>query len=180
MFNMISNYAKLSLTVIAVLLFVVGAAGWGYMKGTSQAEKKAMLAQADYRAKAEKQISDLKTENIRISDNITVKFIDRVNTINTKETIYKDRLVDLGPGVSEVSNGWVELHDAAAKLADPDAILASDKSPSGVMDNAALAVVLTNYRVCHENKQQLISLQNWLTETKAAVDASNLNTPKEK
>jgi hypothetical protein len=48
------------------------------------------------------------------------------------------------------------------------------------MDNAALAVVLTNYRVCHENKQQLISLQNWFTETKTAIDASNLNAPKEK
>jgi hypothetical protein len=48
------------------------------------------------------------------------------------------------------------------------------------MDNAALAVVLTNYRVCHENKQQLIGLQNWFTETKTAVDASNLKAPKEK
>jgi hypothetical protein len=170
----------LSLKLLTITLLIAGAAAGGYFKGKELAEKKAMLAQADYRAKAEKQISDLKTENIRISDNITVKFIDRVNTINSKETIYKDRLVDLGPGVNEISTGWVELHDAAARLADPDAILASDKSPSGVMDNAALAVVLTNYRVCHENKQQLISLQNWFTETKTAVDASNSKVPKEK
>jgi hypothetical protein len=108
------------------------------------------------------------------------EYVDRTNTIHDKEIVYRDRLVDLGEGQNNLSNGWVELHDAAAKLADPDAILASDKSPSGVMDNAALAVVLTNYRVAHENKQQLISLQKWITDNKAAIDAANLKAPKEK
>jgi hypothetical protein len=80
----------------------------------------------------------------------------------------------------DMSNGWVELHDAAARLANPDAILASDKSPSGVMDNSALAVVISNYAIAHENKQQLISLQKWITDNKAAIDAANLKAPKEK
>jgi len=48
------------------------------------------------------------------------------------------------------------------------------------MDNAALAVVLTNYRVAHENKQQLISLQKWITDNRAAIEAANLKAPKEK
>jgi hypothetical protein len=58
-------------------------------------------------------------------------------------------------------------------------MLVSDKSTSGIMDNAALAVVLTNYRVCHNNKQQLISLQNWFTESKTAFDANNVTAQKE-
>jgi len=124
--------------------------------------------------------SDLKTENTRISDNVTTEYVDRVNTIHDKEVIYRDRLVELGEGKNNLSNGWVELHDAAAKLADPDAVLASDLSPSGIMDNAALAVVLTNYRVAHENKQQLISLQKWITDNRAAIEAANLKAPKEK
>ena len=171
MFGMIPFPVK----ALAFIFLVLGAAGWGYMKGSAHAE----VELANYQAKAEKQISDLKTENAKISDNVTTEFVDRVNTIHDKETIYRDRLVDLGNGQNNLSNGWVELHDAAAKLADPDAILASDKSPSGVMDNAALAVVLTNYRVAHENKQQLISLQKWITDNRAAIEAAKLKAPKD-
>jgi hypothetical protein len=172
MFGMIPFPVK----IMAIIFIVLGAAGWGYMKGSAHAE----IELANYQAKAEKQISDLKTENTKISDNVVTEYVDRTNTIHDKEIVYRDRLVDLGEGQNNLSNGWVELHDAAAKLADPDAILASDKSPSGVMDNAALAVVLTNYRVAHENKQQLISLQKWITDNKAAIDAANLKAPKEK
>ena len=172
MFGMIPLPVKL----MAIIFIVLGAAGWGYMKGSAHAE----IELANYQAKAEKQISDLKTENAKISDNVTTEFVDRVNTIHDKEVIYRDKLVNLGEGQNALSNGWIELHDAAAKLADPDAQLASDKSPSGITDNAALAVVLSNYRVCHENKQQLISLQRWITDNKAAIDAANLKAPKEK
>lgn len=162
--------------IMAIIFIVLGAAGWGYMKGSAHAE----IELANYQAKAEKQISDLKTENAKISDNVTTEFVDRVNTIHDKEVIYRDRLVNLGEGTNDLSVGWIELHDAAAKLADPDAQLASDKSPSGIMDNSALAVVLTNYSVCHQNKQQLISLQRWITDNKAAIDKANLQAPKEK
>ena len=172
MFSMI----PLPVKIMAIIFIVLGAAGWGYMKGSAHAE----VELANYQAKAEKQISDLKTENTRISDNVTTEYVDRVSTIRDKEIIYRDRLVELGEGKNNLSNGWVELHDAAAKLADPDAVLASDLSPSGVMDNAALAVVLTNYRVAHENKQQLISLQKWITDNRAAIEAANLKAPKEK
>jgi len=172
MFGMIPFPVK----IMAIIFIVLGAAGWGYMKGSAHAE----IELANYQAKAQTQISELKTENTRISDNVVTEYVDRTNTIHDKEIIYRDKLVNLGTGTSEVSTGWVELHDAAAKLADPDAVLASDKSPSGVMDNAALAVVLTNYRVAHENKQQLISLQKWITDNRAAIEAANLKAPKEK
>jgi hypothetical protein len=172
MFGMIPFPVK----IMAIIFIVLGAAGWGYMKGSAHAE----IELANYQAKAETQISELKTENTRISDNVVTEYVDRTNTIHDKEIVYRDRLVNLGEGQNNLSNGWVELHDAAAKLADPDAILASDKSPSGVMDNAALAVVLTNYRVAHENKQQLISLQKWIRDNQAAIEAANLKAPKEK
>ena len=165
----------LPIKLMAILFIVLGAAGWGYMKGSAHAE----IELANYQAKAEKQISELKTENTKISDNVTTEYVDRTNTIRDTEIIYRDRLVGLGEGENNLSNGWVELHDAAAKLANPDALLASDKSPSGIMDNSALAVVLTNYSVCHQNKQQLISLQSWITQNRAAIDKANLQAPKE-
>lgn len=166
----------LPIKILVSIFVVLAAAGWGYMKGSAHAE----VELANYRAKAEKQISQLKTQNASVTNKVVTEYVDRVNTIHDKETIYRDRLVNLGEGQNNLSNGWVELHDAAAKLADPDAVLASDKSPSGVMDNAALAVVITNYRVAHENKQQLLSLQKWITDNKAAIEAANLQAPKEK
>ena len=165
----------LPIKLMAILFLVLGAAGWGYMKGSAHAE----IELANYQAKAQTQISELKSENTKISDNVTTEYVDRTNTIHNKEVIYRDRLVNLGESQNNLSNGWVELHDAAAKLANPDALLASDKSPSGIMDNSALAVVLTNYSVCHQNKQQLISLQSWITQNRAAIDKANLQAPKE-
>ncbi len=111
MFSMIPFPVK----IMAIIFIVLGAAGWGYMKGSAHAE----VELANYQAKAEKQISELKTENTRISDNVTTEYVDRVNTIHDKEIIYRDRLVELGEGKNNLSNGWVELHDAAAKPVKP-------------------------------------------------------------
>jgi hypothetical protein len=165
----------LPIKIIAAICIVLGAAGWGYIKGESQAK----VTLAKYQAEAEKEISALKTENAKISDNVVTEYVDRVNTIRERQVIYRDKLDALGEGTNNLSVGWVELHDTAARLAAPDALLASDVSPSGVMDNTALSVVLANYRICHENKQQLISLQKWITDNRAAIDAANLQTPKE-
>lgn len=171
MFGMIPFPVKL----MAIIFIVLGAAGWGYMKGSAHAE----IELANYHAKAEKQIADLEQKNTEISGTVVTEYVDRINTIHDKEVIYKTATATLQPQ-SDMSNGWVELHDAAARLANPDAMLASDNSPSGVMDNSALAVVIGNYAICHENKQQLISLQKWINDNKAAIDAANIKAPKEK
>ena len=165
----------LPVKLLAILFIVLGAAGWGYMKGSAHAE----IELANYQAKAEKEISDLKSKNAEISNDVQIEYVDRTNTIVQKEIVYRDAVNNLEPQ-QDLSNGWIELHDAAAKMANPDAQLASDASPSGIMDNAALAVVLTNYSICHQNKQQLISLQKWITDNQAAIEAANLKAPKEK
>jgi hypothetical protein len=171
MFGMIPLPVKL----LAIVFIVAGAAGYGYMKGSAHAE----VELANYQAKAEKQISELKTENTKISDNVVTEYVDRVNTIREKEVIYREAASKLEPKY-DLSNGWIHLHDTAALLADPDATLASDNSPSGVMDNSALAVVITNYRQCHQTKEQLIGLQKWITDNKAAIEKSNAQKVKEK
>jgi hypothetical protein len=169
MFGMIPLPAK----VIAIVFIIAGAAGYGYMKGSAHAE----VELANYRADAEKQISELKDVNTRISDNVTTEYIDRVNTIHEKEVIYRQAAGDLPPQY-DLSNGWIHLHDAAAKLVNPDMMLASDKSPSGVMDTTALAVVMSNYAVCKQNSEKLTSLQKWITDNKTAVEAANAERAK--
>lgn len=169
MFGMIPLPVKL----LAIVFIIAGAAGYGYMKGSAHAE----VELANYRAEAEKQISDLKTQNAQISDNVVTEYVDRTNTIREKEVIYREATSKMEPQY-DLSNGWIHLHDAAARLANPDMQLASDKSPSGVMDNAALAVVISNYAVCRQNAEQLASLQKWIIDNRAAVDAQNAERAK--
>ncbi len=164
MFGMI----PLPVKMLAIGLAIAGAAGWGYMKGSARAE----IELANYQARAESQISELKSENLRISDNVVTEYVDNTNTIREREVIYRQAANDL-PAQYDLSNGWIHLHDAAAKLVNPDMQLASDKSPSGVMDTTALAVVMSNYATCKQNADQLTALQKWITDNKAAVDKAN-------
>ena len=160
----------LPVKILAIVFLIVGAAGYGYMKGSSHAE----VELANYRASAEKQISDLKTQNAQISDNVVTEFVDRTNTVREKEIVYRDVAGKMQPQ-HDMSNGWVYLHDAAARLVNPDMQLASDKSPSGVMDNSALAVVIGNYAVCKQNAEQLVALQKWINDNRAAIEATKVN-----
>lgn len=164
MFSMIPFPVKL----MAIIFIVLGAAGYGYMKGSAHAETEL----ANYRAEAEKQISDLKTENAKISDNVVTQFVDRTDVIREKEVIYRNVAGGMKPQ-HDMSNGWIHLHDAAAKLANPDMKLASDASPSGIMDNTALAVVMGNYAICKQNAEQLTALQKWVTDNKVAFDEAS-------
>jgi len=164
MFSLIPLPIKIGVAAIAL----VGAAGFGYMKGS----EKSTIALANYKANAEEQISDLKDEIIRISDNVTVQYVDRTNTIIEKQTIYRDAVAQVAPQY-DLSNGWIHLHDAAARLANPNMELAADSSPSGVMDTTALAVVMNNYGICRQNADQLKALQGWVRDTQAAVAKSN-------
>ncbi len=170
MFGMIPLPVKL----MAIVFLLLGAVGFGYMKGTAAGDR-AML---EYKANAEKQIADLKEENTKISNQVTTEFVDRTNTIREKEVIYRNVASQMEPQY-DMSNGWVHLHDAAAKLVNPDMQLASDKSPSGIMDTSALAVVIGNYSICKQNAEQLTSLQKWIKENQAAIEASNAKNPKE-
>jgi hypothetical protein len=163
----------LPVKIFAIIFLVAGAAGYGYMKGSAHAE----VELANYRAEAEKQISDLKTENAKISDNVITEYVDRTNTIREKEIVYRDATNTLGSQY-DISNGWVYLHDSAAKLTNPDMTLASDKSPSGIMDNSALAVVISNYAICRQNAEQLSSLQKWIIDNKTAIDKLNAEKAK--
>lgn len=164
MFGMI----PLPVKILAIVFIVAGAAGYGYMKGSAHAE----VELANYRAAAEQQISELKTENAKISDNVVTEFVDKTNVIREKEVIYRDVAGKMQPQ-HDLSNGWIHLHDAAARLVNPDMQMASDASPSGVMDNTALAVVMSNYAICKQNSEQLTSLQRWITDNQAAVNAVN-------
>jgi hypothetical protein len=70
------------------------------------------------------------------------------------------------------------LHDTSATNSDADSTRASDASSSGVKDNQALAVIVSNYARCTQNANQLIALQKWVTDSKAIIEESNKKAKK--
>jgi len=158
----------LPVKILAITIGFAGAAFYGYTRGAAHAE----VELANYRAKSEKQIANLTIENAKLSNNVVTEYVDRTNTIVEKQIIYRDSAAKMEPQ-HNMSNGWVHLHDVAAKLVDPNMQMAADSSPSGVMDNSALAVVMSNYSICRQNAEQLQALQKWIRETQVAVENSN-------
>jgi hypothetical protein len=165
----------LPIKLLATILLILGAATFGYIKGSSYAE----VELSNYQTKAQKQIIELQKKNTVINDRIVVQYVDRVNTIHDKQIIYKTLISKTEPQ-HDLSKAWIELHDASASLTIPDTTLVSDNSPSGVMDTHALDVVVGNYATCNANKEQLILLQEWIKENKASIDAANIKSAKDK
>lgn len=145
---------------------------YAYDKGYDNATEKAEKAMLEFKLAKEKELSELKLQASNINEKVVTEYVDRVNTIETKEIIYRDAAEKLTP-TANLSKGWISLHDSAVRFIDPNAQLAADTAPSGVMDTTALAVVLKNYSICKQNTQQLISLQRWIQESQQAVEAMN-------
>ena len=153
--------------LLAGVALILGVFVFGYMKGSAYAE--AELAR--FSAKKSEQIAELEKKNSEISTKVVTEYVDRTNTIREKEYVYRDVIKNNVPNQFIMSNGWVHTHDASASSSDADATRASDASPSGIEDTTALLAIIRNYAICQSNAVQLIELQRWIIENKAAVDA---------
>ena len=162
MFSMIPLPYKL----LALVGLIAGVFFYGYMKGSVHAEAEL----AKFAAEKSTQIASLEKKNAEISNKVITEYVDRTNTIREKEYVYRDIAAKSVPAQSDLSNGWVYTHDISATSGDADPARASDASSSGIKDNSALISVISNYAICQRNQVQLIELQKWIIENKAAVD----------
>lgn len=165
MFSMIPFPYKL----LASIALLIGVFFYGYTKGSAYAEAELQR----FKAKHNEQIAELEKKNSQISTQVVTQYVDRVNTIKEKEYVYLDRAKNDVPRQHIMSNGWVYTHDSSASANDADSTRASDASPSGVADNQALLTIISNYSTCQQTREQLISLQKWITDNKAAIDEVN-------
>ncbi len=122
--------------------------------------------------KAELQ-TKLTAEIANVKERIVTKYVDRVRVIKEKEYVYRDQATNNVPDRAVLSNGWVYLHDNAARNTDADSTRSSDATPSGVEANQALAVVADNYAACHANAEQLTALQEYVREVQRVVAEAN-------
>lgn len=150
--------------LMAVVLLLAAATGFGWIKGASHvqaawdAEQQAMaIAAAQQRARQAETTVKVVTE-----------YIDRVQIVQGKtRTIIKEVPVYV-PAQADadcrINTGFVRLHDAAATNTIPAAPGNPDAAPAGVALSTVAATVAGNYGTCHETAEKLMALQAWIKE----------------
>ena len=178
--NIVPPQYKLAAYIIAFVLFVGILFGGGFWTGHTWASNhyKVIISTMEEEAatlraeKAELQVK-LTPEIANVKEKIVTKYVDRVKVITKKEYVYREQATNNVPDRVELSNGWVSLHDSAARNTDADSTASSDGTGSGVAANQALAVVTENYAICHANAEQLNALQEYVREVQQIVANAN-------
>ena len=168
------NFIPLPYRILGAVVAFAAVGAFGYMKGIEQGNLK------QERAIAQKNVELIKlNEKLAANkDKIVTEYVDKLKVVKEKEFVYVDTAKNGVPSQSDMSNGWVYLHDTSASNGDADSTRASDASSSGVKDNQALAVIVSNYARCTQNANQLIALQKWVTDSKATIEESNKKAKK--
>jgi hypothetical protein len=168
MLNMIPFPYKILIAVVAIL----GAFGYGYLKGIQSGNEKIKL----FQAKAEAQYHELqaayeKAKN-SVNEKIVTEYVDRIVYV-TKWRTKNVEIVKEVPSNCELSAGWVHVHDSAAEGRNADSTAAADGASSEIKDTEALATVVDNYGTCAANAERLTALQNWVKDQQIAVGKIN-------
>jgi hypothetical protein len=156
-------YQMLALVALAVALL-----GFGWIKGAShvQAQWDAAIASQAL------QVATVRQHQAEVTVKVVTEYIDRVRIVREKgETIIKEVPVYVpvqADAACRINRGFVRLHDAAAANELPAAATDADAAAAGIALSTVATAVAGNYRICHENAEQLRALQQWAGEMEAA------------
>lgn len=173
MFSLLKQVIPLPWRIAISVLLFASLIGFVYYKGYSSATKKYEAATAAYIIEKQNLEAKVKEAQGKVKEVIVTKYVDKIKVIKEKEYVYKNQAISVVPSQYELSNGWVSLHDASARGEPADATRIADETTSGIKDNQALAVITENYSICAANAEQLKLLQEFINESKKAIDEAN-------
>lgn len=114
------------------------------------------------------QIEQLKTESSKITTEVVTKYVDRYTVVTEKaDEIIRQvpiYITEKADASCTVTNGFVVLHDAAARNTVPEAAGKANDEAAGVKISEVSATLAENYKRYHQLKTQLESLQEWIRE----------------
>lgn len=154
--------------IVAILVLMLACFGYGY----NMASDKGKNEIAEFKAAADAKYKALEKKKNIVVEKIVTQYVDKLVYI-TKWRTRNVEITKIVPDSFELSNGWVYTHDISAAASYADPARASDATSSGVAANQALGVVVDNYAICKETREQLIALQNSIVETQKLVDETN-------
>lgn len=150
---------------LALAVLVAAATGWGWVKGAAS-------VQAEWNAERAAQtitVLRVQVKQAEVTERIVTQYIDRVRIVReTADAIIREVPVYVPAQCDpdgRLPAGWRVLHDAAASggAADPAAIAHAQP----VAPDTAATTVARNYGTCRETAEQLIALQQWVTDQAA-------------
>ena len=150
-----------ALAALCIALF-----GFGWLKGASHVQAKWDAATAkQQQAQAQAQIRQAEA-----TVQVVTQYVDRIQVVREKgDTLIQEIPVYVpvqADAVCTVHRGFVSLHDAAAAGELPTAPGDADAPAEGLALSAVATTVVTNYQTCHENAEQLKTLQDWIRQTR--------------
>ena len=153
---------------LAVAALAVALIGFGWIKGAShvQVQWDAAIQQQTLRVAA------VRERQAEATVKVVTQYVDRVRFVREKgDTIIKEVPVYVpvqADAACTINRGFVRLHDAAAAGELPEPARDADAPAAGLALSAIAGTVAANYQTCHENAEQLRTLQAWVGEVAAA------------
>jgi hypothetical protein len=119
-------------------------------------------------AEAKLEVAKKEAQSAEVTTQVVTKYIDRVKIVKEKGDVIVQEVPKYitmeSDAKCDVPNSFVVLHDSAVKNEIPDAARASDARTSSVKISGIATTVAENYGTCHEVREQLKSLQEWIRE----------------
>jgi hypothetical protein len=132
-----------------------------------------LWTQKEYLAEVEKfkqEVARIEKESKAETARIEAEFKKNVRIVREKGDVIIQRVPEFITKESDdrcdVPNGFVVLHDSASKNEIPDTSSSTDADPSGIKISEVATTVVGNYTTCHEVREQLSSLQEWVRNQK--------------
>lgn len=146
----------------AVLLLLAAVVSFGYNLGASSVQgdwdaQKAVDLVAAATIKEKQAAISIKVDEAAQKVITETRIIYK--TINREIPVYVTKNAD---SACAINNGFVSLHDAAAKAVIPSPPGDLNDAPAGITLSAATETVTDNYGTCNETRKQLIELQGWI------------------
>lgn len=114
------------------------------------------------------EIERLKAESEIVTTKVVTKYVDRYTVVTEKaDEIIRQvpvYITEKADASCAVTNGFVVLHDAAARNTVPEAPGKANDEAAGVKISEVGSTIAENYKKYHQLKIQLESLQEWLRE----------------
>jgi len=140
-------------------------------------QAQAAIADADT-AKARAALLAAELDLAHTTQRVVSQYIDRVTVVRDRgQTIIREvpvYVTQTADAQCPVPVGFVRMHDAAAAgtVPDPGSAGDVDAAAPGITLSGVASTVAYNYTTCHEIREQLISLQDWVTRIRASAMAN--------
>lgn len=158
--SLIPTQYKLAAQVLSVVVLSFGL----YLEGGISNEDKWQAKVKEMQA----EIAQTEKAGAEASVKIVTKYIDRVQIVKEKGDVLVQKVPEFISKESDakcvIPNGFVLLHDSAAKGEVPDTSRGSNEATSGVALSTVGKTVTENYTTYHQVAEQLRSLQEWVAE----------------